>query len=110
MTSKELNVLSLKEWKEKYQPMANPLEPGINFFRGGGEQEEFVANQDRRFVWSDSWDFYQEQFVLVNEYIPSDPVDAKTSNNNEEIYFVCSVEGSKEDFVILDDLADLRSV
>jgi hypothetical protein len=107
MTSGQINILNLEEWKRKYRPIANPFEPGINFFRGGGEEEEFVASQDPRYVWSDGWDFYKEQFVLINEYIPSDPMESKYEKTNDEIYFVCEVEGKPNDLVTYQQIEDL---
>ena len=110
MTSGQINILNLEEWKRKYRPIANPFEPGINFFRSGGEEEEFVASQDPRYVWSDGWDFYKEQFVLINEYIPSDPMELIHEKTSDEIYFICELEGEAKDLVIFQDMLQLKTL
>jgi len=110
MTSGQINILNLQEWKKKYRPIANPFKPDINFFRGGGVEEEFVADQDPRYVWSDGWDFYKEQFVLTNQYIPSDPKEFQSERINDEIYFVCEVEGNLSDIVVCTSIESFHSV
>jgi len=110
MTSEQINILNLQEWKKKYRPIANPFKPGINFFRGGGEEEEFVASQDPRYVWSDGWDFHKEQFVLINEYIPSDSIKPIREKASDEIYFICEIEGEAKDLVIFQDMQNLKSL
>jgi len=91
MTSDNIEVLNLADWKIRYQPITNPFEPELRYFRAGGEQEEFVANQDPKYVWSDSWDFYEERNLLVNQYIPSDIHENESDGSNEEVFFVCEV-------------------
>ena len=110
MKSGRINILNLEEWKRKYRPIANPFEPSINFFRGGGVEEEFVANQDPRYVWSDGWDFNKEHFVLINAYIPSDPIKTIHEKASDEIYFICELEGEAKDLVIFQDMQDLKTL
>lgn len=110
MKTDNIEVLSLAEWKVRFKPIINPFEPNIRFFRAGGEQEEFVANQDPKYVWSDAWDFYEEQNLLINEYVPSDIHEVGSDRPNEEVFFVCEVANEGNLVVLFESLTDLHGV
>ena len=110
MTTDNIEVLSLPEWKIRFKPITNPFEPEIRFFRGGGEQEEFVANQDPKYVWSDAWDFHEEQNLLINEYVPSDIVQDGSGAPNEEFFFVCEIANEGNVVVLVESMNNLREV
>jgi len=107
MTTDNIEVLSLAEWKNRFKPITNPFKPELRYFKAGGEQEEFVANQDPKHVWSDAWDFYEERNLLVNQYFPSDIHEVGSDQPNEEVFFVCEVANEGNVIVEFETITDL---
>ena len=110
MTSDNIEVLTLAEWKIRYKPITNQFEPELKYFKAGGEQEEFVSQQDPKYVWSDAWDFYEERNLLVNQYFPSDYKEDASDESNEEVFFVCEVANEGYVVVQFETITDLFAI
>lgn len=83
------STLSVEEWERIYRPISNPRELTRRTFGPTQDEIDVVLRHDPNFVWSQVWDFYEEQLLIQPGFMPPDGCA-------DDLYFITEVPWTDE--------------